>query len=88
MNMLTEMNLKMKMKIMTKKPSGPDDASVTTEERLKRINEEAGDKVKHSRRNPISRRGRTGLRKLRAIIDPGTEIDVGLADPDGNVQQD
>jgi hypothetical protein len=29
-----------------------------------------------SRRNPISRRGRTGIEKPRGIIDPGTEIDV------------
>jgi hypothetical protein len=31
---------------------------------------------KKARRNPISRRGRTRIEKSRAIIDPGTEVDV------------
>jgi hypothetical protein len=33
-------------------------------------------KKKGCRRNPVSRRGRTGIEKPRGIIDPGTEIDV------------
>jgi hypothetical protein len=33
-------------------------------------------KQKKSRRNPISWRGRTRIEKPRAIIDPGTEVDV------------
>jgi hypothetical protein len=48
--------------------SGHDKVSKTKRKRWTRN--------KKSRRSPLSRRGRTGIEKPRAIIDPGTEIDV------------
>ena len=59
--------------------SGQDEPSVEESKKKrksKKQRKKQPSKNKSIRRNPISRRGRTGIDLPRGIIDPGTEIDV------------